>query len=376
LLKLSAAIALLAVLLLSSPALAQEGGIIEGRVVNATEGGGSTAGLAVTLNILFNNSLQNTLKGVADEQGKFKFIGLDTSPGYSYQAVVSYKGVEYSSPVVSFAPGERSKAVEVKVYEPTEDPGVLKIHASQIEVRLRMGALVVVEQHLFSNPSDRTYIGSREVGEGGGREVLRFPLPSGATVMQVGGDLMECCALVTPGALIDTMAVQPGSRLEAFMYSLKYSSPDLTLTQTIAFPTDVFALFIEDRGVEVAVEGLSEEEPVLDREGVRYLHFSGRDLKPGDSIEVRFSRLPLSRTDFQRMFRRLTPVLLLLFIGLALGYPLIRKGRRPLGEELIRDLARLDDDFEAGRLDEDEYRRLRAEKKTRAVNFFRGEGKR
>jgi hypothetical protein len=397
--------ALLALLVLWTPAPAQEGGAIEGKVVNATQGGGSTVGLEVTLNILRNEGLQDILKGIADDRGTFRFAGLDTSAEYDYQVIVNYKGVEYTSDVVNFASGEKTKTVDVKVYEPTEDPGVLKIHVSQVEILLKMGTLVVVEQHLFSNPSDRTYIGARETGDGR-REVLRFSLPPGARLMRLGGDLRECqydsastsstecckrltrlggdlrecCALVTSDGIVDTTAVKPGSRLEVFMYSLKYSSPSLALTRAIEFPTDIFALFIEDRGIQVIVEGLSKEGSVISPEGVRYLHFSGRDLKQGKTFVIRFPALPSSppglpspHPDSQKIFHRLSPILLIIFIALALGYPMVRKRRQSLGEELIQELARLDDDFEAGKLDEAEYRRLRAEKKDRALSFFRGE---
>ncbi len=74
------------ILSLSTPALAAKpgSGIIEGQIVNGTEGGSSVTDLDITLKTYLNNTEAGSTATKTDAGGRFVFDGLLTEPDYSY----------------------------------------------------------------------------------------------------------------------------------------------------------------------------------------------------------------------------------------------------------------------------------------------------
>ncbi len=95
------------VLSLSSPALAAEAGsgIIEGRVVNGTQGGGSVADQDVTLETYLNDTGMGSTTTKTDSEGRFVFDGLSTEPDYSYEVTLTFQEAEYYGEWLSFDEG-------------------------------------------------------------------------------------------------------------------------------------------------------------------------------------------------------------------------------------------------------------------------------
>jgi len=74
---------------------------------------------------------------------------------------------------------------------------------------------------------------------------------------------------------------------------------------------------------------------------------------------------------------------IVLFCGFGLVYALRKRGLQPISSEdsldqrkrrLLVEFARLDDDYEYGRIPEDEYHRLRTERKAQLVDIIRRSG--
>jgi hypothetical protein len=110
--------------------------------------------------------------------------------------------------------------------------------------------------------------------------------------------------------------------------------------------------------------------------GVGY--FNIIDFSPGETLVAQLAGLPQSN---QGATTWAALVLLLLVGGFGTTY-LVRKSRlqpeRPTvdltqkKEELLVELARLDDEFESGRIPEEVYRRLRTERKSQLVGLMQG----
>jgi len=124
--------------------------------------------------------------------------------------------------------------------------------------------------------------------------------------------------------------------------------------------------------------------------GTRFLQSTGKSLAAGSTLAVKFSvsdspepsaSSPKSASrDYQSAFKWVGVALAIVGAGFCVGYPVVRRRSRRLGavpsespterRRILIEIARLDDDFEAGKLSEEEYQRLRAEKKAQlaAIN--------
>ena len=366
------------ILSLSASALAAEPGsvIIDGQLVNGTEGGSSLADQEVTLNIYLNNNEAGSATTKTEADGRFVFDGLSTESGYSYQVTLTFQEADYYSEWLNFDEGETTKPIEVIVYDSTTSDKAVKVATAHTVIYVEQGSLWVEEYFLFVNEADQTYIGSKEVDTEGTKETLRFSLPKEATEQQYDRGLMECCIYGSEEGFVDSMPVLPGGREVAYSYKVDYSSGAYTFSRRVNYPTANFDLLVQGEGTKVASDQLTTEEP-LSIEGILFNHLSGKELAPGSTLVVHLSGLP--QTSNQGAVKWVVLMLIVLGAGFGFFY-LTRKGRlQPVSPEgspdqirqrLLVEIAQLDDDFEAGKIREEVYHRLRTMRKAQLVELM------
>jgi|TARA_B100000315_G_C14561971_1_gene580975 hypothetical protein len=364
---------------LAMPASAAEDGVILGQLVNGTEGGSSIAKQEITLDTHLNDVEVALITIKTDAEGQFVFNGLSTEPGYSYLVTLAFQEANYSSEWLTFAEGEASKFTEITVYDSTISDEAIGVTTSHTVIYIAGGALEVWDYFLFVNESDLTYIGAREVSPtpGGTRETLRFSLPEGISELQPSATLMECCIYVSEEGFIDTMPVLPGVREIAYSYKVDYSSDNYVFSYEVNYPVASFDLFVQGESTIITSDQLTAQESMV-VEDIWYNHFSSQTLALGDTLDIRLSGLP--KTDNQQIVLWVTLTLVLLSGGFGLFYYLLRKKRpqqvRSVGnlsqrrQRLLVELAKLDDDFDVGKIQGKSYHRLRSVKKARLIQLM------
>ncbi len=363
---------------LSAPVLAAESGtgVIEGQLVNETNGGSSVANQDITLKTYLNDAEVDAITTKTDNEGHFVFDGLSTESGYSYEVMLVFQQAEYYSEWLSLDEGETTKSVEVTVYDSTTSDEAIKVEMTHTIIYVGQDSLKVIEYFLFVNEADRTYIGSKEIAEDGTRETLKFSLPKEATESQLTLGLMECCIRGSEEGFIDTMPVLPGSKEVAYSYKVNYNSSRYTFALKVDYPTSRYDLLFQGESIEVTGNQLAEEEP-MDIEGTWFKHFAGSDFTRGDVLEIQLSGLP--QTSNQGAILWVVLTLVVLGTGFSFVYLIRRRRLQPVSSEdgleqqrqrLLVELAHLDDDFEAGKIPEKSYRRLRSARKTQLVELM------
>ena len=369
-------LALMLLLSLSGSALAAEqgSGTIKGQVVNRTTSGSSVADQDITLRTYLNDAEVGVITTKTDAEGQFLFDGLSTESGYRYDVVLTFQEAEYYSEWLSFDEGETTKSAEVIVYDSTTSDEAIKVTIAHTFIYVEQGSLWVEEVFVFSNESDRAYIGSKEVTADGTKETLRFPLPKEATEFQITLGLMECCIIGSEEGFVDTMPVLPGISEVGYSYRVNYNSGAYTLSRNMNYPTTRYDLLFQGETIGVTSDQLVVEEP-MQIEGTQFNHLSGSDFAPGDIVAVQLSGLPQTNNQ-EGAIIWVTLTLVALVGGFVFVYLLRKKRLQPVSPEdspeqreqrLLIELAQLDDDFEDGKIDEEIYRRLRAERKSQLV---------
>jgi len=379
------AVALLACVLLAEPRASLAA--TPGRVVMVTAGAALPENLRITV-------LQNDDEGVpqgqpvfapVDAGGTFSF---EADPAKSHLVGLFYEGVAYSQVVEA----GRTDSVELKIYETTNDSSVVKITSDSMTVLQNTeegqgNVLEVLQLLRYQNDSDRAFIGSEsdqatpEPSPSGEpapqqRQVLKLPVPESAYDL-APADAANGAGLATSGEgrLVTTSAFPPGEASVAYLFKVKVPRTGWQLRREVYHPTDHADLLVGKRLVLTAAPGFEfQESKALG--GESYYRYRSGELNPGSVIEADIGFPEEGTNGVWIGFAAGVAVL-----ALALGLATVRMRRRraakaaaakpapttpPAGggatrEQLIEQVAELDEKFESGGVDKGVYESRRAE---------------
>ena len=366
----------------SVPAAAgADDGVIEGEVVNRTEDGRGTEYVTVTLMIFVDSAEVDSTTIPTDTDGMFEFDGLSTESGYTYQMTLTFQEIEYSSPEISFNPGDTSRSINIQVYDSTGSDEEISIVESYTVIYTERSVLRISEYYMFVNNGDTYYIGTTEATGDGDKETLRFTLPAGATNLQYLTGLVEGNVIDTEDGFIDVMPLPPGHKEVAYSYNLIPNSGTYEFSQKFHYPVDGYTLAVQDVGsVEASSDQLILGEPLSIGEAP-FINLSSTPLPADTIVTANLSGLPVAGSQAAVIWT--TVGLVVAAGGFGAGY-LLKKFRRSgmiqidtpdttedERQKLFLEIAQLDDEFEAGKIPKEQYHMLRSEKKMQLVELMR-----
>ncbi|MDZ4246262.1 MAG: hypothetical protein U1D67_03990, partial [Dehalococcoidia bacterium] len=318
----------------------------------------------------------------SDGEGYFIFQNLATDPSFSYQVTVNFQSADYTSEKLTFREGEISKFVGTNVYDSTTDVSKIKVSMAHSLVYAENESLEVLEFYLIVNESDKTYIGQGVAAPGGKTETLKFSMPDGVTAMQPMSGLRESRIFKTDAGFIDTMPVLPGPMEVVFSYVIENKSPKYTFSRDIHYPTKSYQFLVQSNISNIESDELTNEG-IMEQQGNSFKRFSAKDLIPGEKVVARFSGLP--RSGGTNRLQWVISTMAILIAGGAAVYLFRRRRPQPVPaaaavpelaeDRLLIEIAGLDDDFEAGVIPEEIYRKLREEKKALLIKLRQRPGK-
>ncbi|MBN1138673.1 MAG: hypothetical protein JXM73_18955 [Anaerolineae bacterium] len=376
-------------------AQAQGSGVIEGQVVNGTAGGPEIgAGITVTLHLIQNDAIAGTLQTTTGPAGLFRFEGLDTDPGWSYWPEAVYLDVTYAfTGFVKLEEGQATQSVTLPVYETTDDDSQVTIDSGHIIVESFGTMLRISELYLFGNSGDRAYVG--RPGPEGQATTVGIPLPPDAVGLAFGQGAPASRFVQGEGKLLDTEPVPPGWETLSLFYSyhLPVTGSSVQIERRYDYPITALNVLLAQPGLALRSGQLLDagSEPFGDQQ---FAVYTAADLPAGAPLAVDLiveatdmtgstmagtgtstaggTGKPI--TDNQGLLRGLGFGLVSLAALGTVLYPLLTAKRRPTASTastlasspqarpLLAELADLEEAFEAGQVDEETYRRQRAEK--------------
>lgn len=382
-----------------TPELAAGDGRLAGQVVNRTAGGGAPAGALVTLFPFANFQEQRTLETTAGPDGAFSFEGLPTGAQFAYIVTADYGGQPFGSDVITFPTDTLQVDLTVPVWESSSTPGDIRVELAQLFVEPHQGNLLVGELYRVAHQGDRVYTGSEPVAPGR-NAVLRFNLPAEASALVLDGGEIGQRFIRTNDGVIDTQPLYPGSKQILMRYLLPYSGATAELERPMPYPVDNLSVLVVDGPTVDTDLQAAEQQTIQDQ---LWNNFVAADLAAGQQISLRLRGLEkasaaASAADAAPAGSGLSTAVVayhpplvaavallagLLALGVFVAYAVARRPQpaaslasaQPLQaatadrQELLRSIARLDDRYTAGELDEASYHTLRAAEKRRLVQL-------
>ncbi|MBM3129550.1 MAG: hypothetical protein FJ009_13105 [Chloroflexi bacterium] len=400
-----AALALIALALLALPreANAQTAGQgkIEGAVINATKDAqpGSTANVTVTLMSVAagaTNVISQTAR--TDANGKFVFTNLDTISTTRYLLTARYVDVEYYSGILNFTSATTpTLSASISVYESTGDPKVVQVLETHLVIEVQAPWLVVQQIVVLENASDRVYINRDAVAH---PPTLLLPILAKAIDIQFDDQTVDQMTLRGDGVLTYTLPIGPGKDQIMFQYAVPYTAPKYEFSLPLTHDIARFGLYLTDVGATIQSAQLSSApNPMGDTPGApKLITIAGEKLTAGTTVKATIDKLPAAAAQPGKATS--TPsslpfgdnqtigiIVLALAAGAAvavIAYPILRKRHQrddddfedeaetasdDPRENLMQQIADLDDAFEAGDITEAEYKKQRAALKTQLAEL-------
>ncbi|MEW6568417.1 MAG: c-type cytochrome [Chloroflexota bacterium] len=358
----------------SQPSPATSLATVRGQVVNGTTGGAIPAGLEITLHGLEGSKEVFNRTGRADADGNFRFDGLEAAAGRLYYVSAEYGGVTFESSGAHFLPDNPAPLeLPLVVYEATSDLSAARVaQLHLIFLTPRENVMNATEVWVFSNLGDRVVVPDE------GAWLLDAVLPEGAQVLEVSGTSAgDRFAQTARGFTFSTPLIPgEGTAQAAVIFSLPFSG-SMELSQPMSLTADSAVILIQEGGLRARGAGLADAGTASMAGTVLHQYVAG-PFQPGESLTLTLS----ARRPFP------WPLVIggaaLLAATAAAGLWWLRLRRRATGpstagsereadlkETLLRALADLDDAFEAGELEEDDYRARRQDLKRQLMAWMR-----
>jgi len=355
-----AVIALTAVLApLAIPALAVGAQSIVGTVTNGTQGAAVPDGLEITVAQLTSEGDEVARQGASVSQGRFRSAPF-TTQGTHFVVGTTYRGVTYSA--VADATEEAELNVDLKIFETTSDESAVSITSDTMTiVSGDGGAFEILQLITVLNSSDTTFTGPNGIDP---PQVVRLPVASGGFELSAGEGIVRDRIVSIPGGIATGDPLQPGETSFSYAYKVRSTRGGWALTRTVFYDTSRIDLLLEPK-VTPSVQGFRLEE--TKKLGARtYSRYRSDARGGGEDIDGQIVTAQPAET---KMLLRLGIGLAVLFAMITGGSLVMRRKRAGSAldkrQDLIEQIASLDERFDTGEIEEDIYRDRRETLKER-----------
>ncbi len=354
-------------------------GEVMGTIINQNTGQAVSEPLDVMLHVLDQNYADTGMlhaQSLAD--GTFLFSDAPFDTNLQYAVMATFEGVTYFSDVVPVDTTSMQVSVDVPVYESTSDLTNVQVDQMHVLFNFAEDGMETKEIYILSNTGERTIkdVYQLDVDKAA---TLEFPLPFDADFVFFKPDDQDRFVKLD-GRFADTYPLLPGANSAQIM--INYLVPFANgRSYNYTAPLNIVSMnfLVEEKSnVTLQGEGLAGPEHMTLDDGKSYLVYSYAHLRSGESLDITFTG---DGETNKAAGSSIPPVA----VGVAvLGLALIGIGvwwwRKPDNsqnidddqsndtplDDLILEIAQLDEKHELGQLDAQEHQHQRGELMERA----------
>ncbi len=267
--------------------------------------------------------------------------------------------------------------VRLAIPELADDPSALALVESRWILELDDAALNVSEESWTVRVE-----GDRPLLAPAGESLFRVSLPEGASDLRFASDTLEMGLTPDAGGLGIRGPLPPGESVLRWSYRIPARGEGVSLEREIDRRLPLLAVFVADTGIVIESDRLHRRRPIRTPDRF-YMALEAFEVEPDETLALRIEPIPV-RTGVSRPVEA---AFVLLAAGLGAWFVLapvgrLRRDRRALPEadperaereivyEAIRDL---EHDFETGKVEADDFERMRSELRGRARDLLRAE---
>ncbi|MGD8822662.1 MAG: c-type cytochrome, partial [Anaerolineales bacterium] len=343
---------------------------IAGQVVQGTSGADLPTGLIAQLIGIEENAIVVDRETPISPDGEFRFEDLEAVPGRVYAVVVEYQGVPYFSDGTHLVSDEPVTDLTVVIHETTTSPDQLLIQRVHlIADPSATGQVIITELWVVVNIGDRT------IFDPAGGASMQVTLPEGYSDLEFFDESAQQRYRLTDNGFDYTGSLVPGFETEVvFSFTLDFDN-QLDYEQVVDYPVGAVVALIPEGSLTISGDAVTDRG-VQDMGGTPLHTYDLPAIEAGQAIEFRL-RATGSAGD-ETAFSGLVIGLAVLGVGLmTAGVLWYRQSRATEDDEqpqepvdlsaerdqLLRQMAELDDAFESGDVNQASYEKQRAKLK-------------
>ncbi|MDX1662776.1 MAG: cytochrome c [Candidatus Promineifilaceae bacterium] len=235
-----------------------ESALVTGVVVNETTGAALSPGTEVVLSG-FTRDFQPAIvmTTTLDAEASFSFEVTDVPPDLVYMATVDYEGISFGSELRELERADPALALPVAVYEQTTDAASVTITELHVILEFAEEAVIVNELYQFSQDAPAVFVGPTGDPSAG---TISIVLPQGASspvFQRTFGDMSQFfpveTIIQTERGWADTVPLRPGAGTLNLLvrYTLPYES-GMEVSHPVQYDVERASLVIADAGVTLA----------------------------------------------------------------------------------------------------------------------------
>ncbi|HEX5943495.1 MAG TPA: hypothetical protein VFY66_14525, partial [Anaerolineales bacterium] len=358
----------------AEPPLAGPLGAVRGTVINRNTGQLVKESLEVMLHILDQNLVDKGMEhGQSQPDGTFVFPDIPFDENTQFAVMTTYDGVTYSSETIAADLTTLEVSIEMPVYETTTDLATIQIEQMHILFETSPDGLETKELYIISNTGERTVKDVFDLGEGK-FAAIKFPLPEDADYIFFKPDDPDRFVKLD-GAFADSYPVLPGGQASQIMtsYLIPYSGERQYTYKAPVNVAQINFLLPDQAGIALKGTGLIGPEPTTLQDGTSYQVYSYSNLKAGQTLSLTLNGGAATSNRAANSSNNLIAGLAA-FLGFGvIGFGLWRwhtseaadadevnaeAGEQTL-DDLIAEIARLDEIYERQGLNVEEYQSQR-----------------
>jgi hypothetical protein len=350
-------------------------GEIRGTVINENSGKVVTESLEVMLHILDLDYVDKGMEhGQSQPDGTFIFLDIPFDANTLFSVMATYNGVTYFSETKPADMTSLAVDINIPVYESTTDLADVRVDQMHVLFESSPDGLETKELYIISNLGERTVKDVFDLGEGK-FATLKFPLPEDADYIFFQPDDQERFVKLS-GAFADTYALLPGGQPLQIMtsYLIPYSGKrEFIYTAPVDVAQINFLLPVQ-AGISLKGSGLAGPEETTLQDGSSYQVYSYSNLKAGQTLRITLAGGMAGGSQSTSGTKNLIAGLAAIMGFGVIGFGLWRWRTSATAEadedvsaepaeqtldQLITEIARLDEKYEQEDISSEEYQRQR-----------------
>ncbi len=350
-------------------------GEVHGKVMNSNTGKVITDSLEVMLHVMGMDLVdKDMVHGQSKPDGTFLFSDVPFDANMQFAVMATFNGVTYFSDTMPADMTSMQVSIDVPVYETTTDLTSVQIDQMHVLFEFSTDGLETKELYIISNTGERTVKDVYDLGNAK-FAALEFPLPKDADYIFFKPDDQDRFVKLS-GAFADTYPILTGNQPSQVMtsYLVPYSGERV---YTYTAPVNMARInFLLPNQADISLQGsgLTGPESMTLQDGVSYQVCSYSELKGGETLSVTIAG---TTTDPQSNKKNNSLIAIGLgILGLAIMGNAVWWWRRsasaedeedevndqpqePRLDELIAEIAGLDETYEQQGLSIEEYQNQR-----------------
>ena len=347
------------------PEIIETIGVVTGVINNGTEDGFVPDGISIALHVLDSQFSELDFQTTLSESGQYTFENITLNNTHNYLVTAVYNETVFTTEVVLGNAFDGAMQLPLTIYDATNDPEVIEIDLLLTQIRKMDDGGVYISQVIsFNNTSDRLYTTDIEVDDFRNQTVA-ISLPEGAELVPTDELIQRFLLGTDDNTLYDTEPVLPNT--EHLVY-LNYRLPYIE-GMTFEFPVNydmsnqievmvepsafgIGGTQIRNHGTQNFANGVFNSylgDPVSAGEQISFELLSAESLAVSTSDST-------SGTTFSPLAIAAGGIGVLLMVASGAYFFLdYQRQSQMTDDDIIKQMATLDQNFKAGKINQRDY---------------------